>query len=540
VLLLLALIIASFGGPLFYHQHTNQAFSGGYTSVSVLNSYMLQACYDGDLLKVKNFIEKKRVSSNTKDAVEKRTPLQWAIVQRHVDVTKYLLDLDVRTSTTLDILNMDHKDKSGKTAKQYAIEHKRSENDDGFLILLIEWKLRKFLPIFETKSQPGSTCCWKFLRTKMMKVETRSIMDGQKLLDRYPIASETLHAELVHVSKKSGAVKWSYHVGDIHHQMRLDLKQFDNGSKGNVVVADITFEWRDASPNEHGESCCYQQTSFPIKILNKNIFTMTDAHNVHGTSDKKSAYIFLKFLYKLGAEACPGRHGVLPEYGANTPMQDQFVNHSEQALVSYLSSSDAALSLVNQLKTSLRAKGIDQYKTIKVYAAILHVHSERTTCGPCERVLLGFQKERTFDVSKRGKYKGFIEQLEYHLLKDHEIFHFKIPKASGLRCAVTMSADQLDMITHKTPTVIVRKTNCFRPSQIDISRASSNYLHTAFFQKLKFNKNSHTKPNISKRTFFSSASSSHTNTPEKNHKYNNNKDKEMSQFTELFSRLFNS
>lgn len=498
---------------------------------------IFEACRDGNLVELKKRIaEGKR--TNTKDNQEQRTPLQWAVLHGHENIMQYLLNLNIQDPMQFDLL-IDYRDRHGKTAKEYAIDHKKQGNSVK-LNLLNDWKHRRYLPVLQATSAPGANCSWKYLRTTMMKVDKHVIKNGNRVADRYPICSETLHTRLEHHSRKTGHLKWSLPVNAIHHQLRVDLNTLNN-QDGNLLAVDITFEWK------RDTETTYQQVTFPMKIVGHPIFTMTEADTIVArNSNQNNAYPVLKDIYNIGSAMSHAQrhndHGHKPEYDSNNPAYQQYKNHSEQALVAYLSTKEAVTSLVNRLRTLLHEQNVPSDQPIKIYAVMLHMHSDKTTCGTCEQVLLGFQNDRTVDAANRGYYLGFIEQMEAQLLADKTIYRFRIPtsthagKTPGLRCYVTFSANSPDGTTHRNRYGVGRAPNEV-PTPIEVSTVqSANQVHTALYRLQSYTPGIYnsTVPN---RTFFSSASADHKATPDKKEKYKRENDADTKDMNQLFERI---
>ena len=493
-----------------------------------------EACRDGKLRELQQLISTGK-RTDTKDNVYHRTPLQWAMLSAQLPIVNYLLQLNIQQDY-YDLL-MEHRDIDNKTAKEYAIEHKIA-NNPNLLLALNHWKKTKFCAFLEADETPRKECSWTYMRTKMMQVSTHVLYHNERVSDRYPLCSETIHADLEHHSRKTGYLKWSLPVDKIHHQLRTDLKHMDN-IDGNMLVADLTFEFKiDNQPN-------YQSITMPIKITGRSIFTITDAHElVQASARATSAYDILEPLYTKGKEAshCQGVHGQDPQYHSTNPSLQQFKNHSEQALATYLSTPTAAKQLVYRFINRLHEQGLPANPSIKIYMIALHIHSDKTPCGACERVLVGVQNSVTENQHNRGRYFGFVEQLEAALLKKNEICLFRLPshvghgKTGGLRCYITSSADGTDA-THRTHYGVHRAQSVL-PTSIETSnQRAATHLHMARFQPRLQIPMQATQPNLSDRTLFASASKHNKKTPEKEASYKKLSASEQDDVGAYFARM---
>jgi hypothetical protein len=390
-------------------------------------------------------------------------------------------------------------------------------------------------------------CDWKPLKTKIIHVGQRTRKDKIEKSDK--VVLETLHAILEHRSRKNPQkVKWMLRLDRIHAQLSVDLNAFDN-QDGNVLVADITIEYIVEGIMKQPTAC-----TFPLNIGGKKIFTMTDAEEaIQRRNRTSSACKVLEFIYNCGkgiakSNGHRGKHGHNPKYFSEETHYKQFQNHSEQALIAYLSTPEASTILVARFMCVLRSRNIDCYARVKakvkVYAAVLHIHSQKTTCGACERVLLGFQNNRTHSVEARGRYFGFVEQFEAALLTANE-YNFTIPrsvrdgKVPGVRCYVTFSANGPDG-THQVPYGTYCPPCDTRASTINIATThDAKNLHIALYQKNDNFTCGKYKPSLLNRTIFSSASVSNKSTPEKTEKHKILSESEITSLASLFASVVN-
>lgn len=164
----------------------------------------------------------------------------------------------------------------------------------------------------------------------------------------------------------------------------------------NFVVADITFR---ISTGNHKDD--HQRTfiTFPIKVPGKIVYSMTHAiediqkhlDNINSEQDAKEyIYKLMKERYQKGHNiAGENRCGHIPQF-EDVKGDAQYTHHSEQALLNYLATPQAAEMLLNRLSAEIRAQDLSKHgDTVKIYSIILHLHSTKTPCGPCERSVIG-------------------------------------------------------------------------------------------------------------------------------------------------------
>jgi len=83
--------------------------------------------------------------------------------------------------------------------------------------------------------------------------------------------------------------------------------------------------------------------------------------------------------------------GHLPKFDGSTG-DPQLVRHSEPAIYTWLSTDAGIDMLINRLADRLRSVyGVSAGANVRVRNVMLHMHSTRTPCGPCERETVGIQ-----------------------------------------------------------------------------------------------------------------------------------------------------
>lgn len=320
--------------------------------------------------------------------------------------------------------------------------------------------------VFEAPTTPHADCCPRnYVRTRNLS--------GQYVNHGHAYTTQEMHAALVHKAK-NGTIKSQYNIAEIHNQLRSTLTA-ETGNQGNIVVANLSFEISIADPiqTEIQTEKKRLHITFPIKIprYNRDNQDLTQA-DCYSFSDIRAArpLQLLTKLYTAGRNICNPTniaHGQKPKYDGS-PTDGQLVRHSEQSLAAYLCTPEAVVMIANRISVELRSNypNLAYGSIIKIYTAVLHIHSNKTPCGACEDVLIGLQNTYKPDEIQVGRLIGFTERLENELQRKtqahishepNESFQFKFPamnkpaklaRERGIRFFTTYSADSIDM-THK-------------------------------------------------------------------------------------------
>ena len=380
--------------------------------------------------------------------------------------------------------------------------------------------------VFNAPTTPNANCCPRtYVRTRNLS--------GQYVNHGHAYATQEMHAALVHKAK-NGTVKYQYSIAEIHNQLRSTLTA-ETGNQGNIVVADLSFEISITDPDPAKNEKKRLHVTFPMKIprYNRDKQDLTQA-DCYSSSDIQVArpLQLLKKLYTTGRKICNvGEidHGQKPKYDGS-PADGQLVRHSEQSLAAFLCTQEAVAMIANRISAALRSNYPDlAYGSIvKIYTAVLHIHSNKTPCGACEDVLIGLQNTYQPDEIQGGRLIGFTECLENELRRKtqahinhepNESFKFKFPamdkpakpaRERGVRFFTTYSADNCDA-THRIAQVAgtpVKPDVSDAPTLIPTgSRKYSNHLWVANFNKTMPEQfQQEYPPDTSQRTTFLSGS----------------------------------
>jgi len=158
---------------------------------------------------------------------------------------------------------------------------------------------------------------------------------------------------------------------------------------------------------------------------------------IEGFYSREQLYSNLKRFYSLGKNTVnptDNKHGHKPLYDPKSSKHDQYILHTEQLLVAYLSTLQSAYMLRNRLRTEIRAKHPD-VRQVKVYNMGLHMHSTKTCCAPCEYSLIGLMNRRE---------RGFLPNFQKVCLEQNDLIKFCFPQKSKFSLLVTVTASEHD------------------------------------------------------------------------------------------------
>lgn len=393
---------------------------------------------------------------------QRKTPLHLAVEKGAKEVVAYFCE-DRYWANMID-----QQDADGNTAVVLATKNAHAE----IIKILALFVSHRKEPVFEAPVGKEHGCGLKYLRTREESEE------GMR--DPYRKA----HAEIAHSSKKrSGALKYAYNVADIHRELR-DVVSRATKNQGNIAAVQLSFEIKIETQSEQIRT----HIVFPLKLPG---FECYEHSNVK--LDEPLALALLERLYNRG-DAILGhaKHGQHPKFdGSQT--DGQFVRHSEQGLVLALYEDANITMIANRLIAEIRSKypALDYGCTVKIYTMVLHVHSNKTSCGPCEHVLLGFQSRipgvRQFVDLFEDVLRYKTASCERH--EQNAPFKFALPKTreevngGGMRMLTLFSADSTDGTHRKMPdTSKQTKRTDIQPTLIETSTgANSQRIWLSFF-----------------------------------------------------------
>lgn len=367
-------------------------------------------------------------------------------------------------------------------------------------------------PVEIPTSSPKPGCPQRFLNTKLETLEETE-------QNRIPVRTNKVFALLTHRSRKTNRLKASLKLDEIHHQLREVSSQMGVQQTGNIVVAAISFEIKI---NADGQSPFF--VTFPIKVPGKTIYSHSDAVSDIGTEEQTRNV--LKELYSYGRRLhldANQTHGHQPKYDGSKG-DAQYVNHSEQSMYAYLSTTDCANMLVQRLITTLRGKDLVAFgKQIKVYSATLHLHSSKTPCGACEYVMVGAQSH--------DSPIGLMKNLTAIFSEKTQPYTFVLPQ-TNIGIFSTYTANQNDKDHRKLPTTQAANWRDFIPTEIETrARAltlpyptpiSSLFVYAANFGGKELHQ--HLKKDFSEWTVFSSASKANRDVQKREQKFQDEQD----------------
>lgn len=272
---------------------------------------------------------------------------------------------------------------------------------------------------------------------------------------------QEIHARLTW--DKEGDEKFSYPVGKIHQRLRTTLDQQPT-KQGNTLIANISFQVSVRPPRSKK---IYFMVDFPLRIpkFNRSKFLKSDKSlaDCFSYSDLKAPLKHASIVDLIKSLYCHGRkmmglekkctHGHIPAFDESEE-DNKYVRHSEQALVAYLCTKDASDMLLKRLVVELRGEvELPPHSLIKIYSAVLHIHSNKTPCAVCEYTLLGLQNTR-LDGALKGM-TDYLQETIWAANRAHDnqeagaLYQFSYPgyrKAAsiGISMATLYSATEVD------------------------------------------------------------------------------------------------
>ena len=299
-------------------------------------------------------------------------------------------------------------------------------------------------------SLPAS-CCRKGCPSQMTPTyQTSSLPEGE----RTELIREYTTMRLVHQGK-DGTIKNALPLKKIHDQLELNSLSLQGSGSSNILLSTVSFDCliTDASGKERRE---YIHLNLRIPGANTKqeaVFTYDKVEKAY--RGKQNLYNALQHFYMLGrSKANPENdpHGHQPAYDPTTSKHDQYIRHTEQLLAAYLALPESAEMLSNQLRTVIRAKDY-RATSAKVYNMGLHMHSTKTCCAPCEYTLVGLMNEKQRFGTEEA---GFLANFSSAATLPSETLTLTLPKKSGFRLLVTVSASETDA-HHKKPPRYTKK-----------------------------------------------------------------------------------
>lgn len=418
------------------------------------------------------------------------------------------------------------------------------DEQDELAQLTGKLNLAKNLPVVLEAPNPHYKNC----SLQHMRVKQHQASDQQG-------SYETIFAELIRTSK-TGQIKSRSDLSSIHHQLRVTSNKQQN-NQGNSVVVDFSFFIKATEPDGKELEVPINFTLDIPKFDRPNNTSNTDAdcfNYSHLGIDKTDFLNLLKTLYWHGREVVgisqDDKHGPTPKFDGSSG-DAQFIYHTEQVLVAYLCQPKAAMLMANRLIAEMRSKypELAWGTTLKVHHMVLHIHSDKTPCGPCEFSLIGLQNTWEGDGQE---VVGFLERFENVLTERSESFansepgsYFRfsfpgqnknrVPEKRGIRLFTVYTADSHDGTHRKHPVAtqpVTNTENKAEPTTIETkSKANANILWTTNFDGLLESALlKRTASDTSGRTTLLSGSNSTPETKRTESKIASSKEKELTHY----------
>jgi hypothetical protein len=193
---------------------------------------------------------------------------------------------------------------------------------------------------------------------------------------------------------------------EIHRDLESSHLPLHTSGSSNICLCRIGF---NCQVNFIGGQMTTRYFSFDLKVpgdsTNQGVFSSDMMMNSGGSAPKQALYSAISFYHNNGRRIANPRnvtHGNRPNYtDINTPLNDSFILHTEQMLVAYLDRPQAAQMLRNRLITHIRGE-FPNATSATVHAIGIHLHQNKTCCGPCEYSLIGLM---------HSTQQGFIANL---------------------------------------------------------------------------------------------------------------------------------
>jgi hypothetical protein len=293
----------------------------------------------------------------------------------------------------------------------------------------------------------------------------------------------------VHTSKKDTEIqKYSYGISEIHEELRATV-DVATKNQGNIVAAQLSFEIKIISKQM---DLVRTHIVFSLKLPGFECYSHSDlkAKEECFRARLKRFYIQGREVLKI-PDNC--KHRQYPKFNGDVG-DDQLLRHSEQTLALALHEPKNIEMIVQRLIIEIRSKypNLEYGATIKIYTAVLHIHSNKSSCGPCEHVLLGLQAKKSLSE----KYRQFVVNLENELIihstackkhKQNAPFQFSFPKSDYDECGkirmfTVYSADTPDATHSSHPNMYETKRYDIDPTPIETGvKLNRKHIPLTFF-----------------------------------------------------------
>ncbi|MFZ0565724.1 MAG: hypothetical protein WAM28_06030 [Chlamydiales bacterium] len=269
--------------------------------------------------------------------------------------------------------------------------------------------------------------------------QKRSLPDGE----RRQVIHEYTTMMLTHLSKQR-VVKNQLDLTLLHRELELDSLHLQASGASNILVSKVSFNCLITTAS--GEQI-RDYIHFDLRIPGTNtdkeaVLSYEMLINAYGGKDK--LYSAMKSLYTFGKKMASNghKHGHTPLFDPTSSRHDQYIRHTEQFLVAYLTLPEAAEMLRNRLKVEIRSKYAGAIHS-KVYNMGLHMHSTKTCCGPCEYSLVGLMNQyKQFSPN-------FLKNFIHACLEPNEQLTITLPKKSNFQLLTTVTTSENCDGTHK-------------------------------------------------------------------------------------------
>lgn len=283
-----------------------------------------------------------------------------------------------------------------------------------------------------------------------------------KLTSKYQVASlpegsrtqfiqEYTAMKLTHMSK-NGKTKNSLPLEDIHYDLETNSFPLAGSGSSNILLSKVSFDClvKTCSGEEYRDYLTFDLRIPGTNSKTESVFSYEMIEKIYG--GRENLYALLKYFYTKGFEIVnPTKktHGHLPDYDPSSSNHDQYIRHTEQLLAAYLLLPEGANMLCNRLRTAIRGKFPDA-NGVKVYNMVLHMHSTKSCCAPCEYVLVGLMNEPQYIIVNNQEF-GFLPFFKHYCSQSNDQLNFTFPKGSPFRVLVTVTANNKDADHKKQP-----------------------------------------------------------------------------------------
>lgn len=275
----------------------------------------------------------------------------------------------------------------------------------------------------------------------------------QEDTSRRPLETDYTTMVLKHFSK-TGTLKNELLLGPLHHELNTAMLPLKDTGASNILLTKVSFDCKITTKT--GE-VFRKYIHFDLKIPginnpeNGGALSYDFLENFYG--NKATIYDLLGAFYNLGRQqvnCTDTTHGHKPNYDGKNASQDQYIRHTEQALVAYLASETGAQMLINRLRATIRGDH-QTAQAVKVYNIGLHLHSTKTCCAPCEYALTGLMTPNTCFNDQEERTYSLLSNFQKLGTMQNEQLTFSFPRKSAFRLLVTVTANTNDKDHQKQP-----------------------------------------------------------------------------------------